>query len=116
MRHVSCDLCTKDLTPGTDARYTISIDARLTCDSAEWRALDLDADGAEVESDTDHIDAMDEMLADLPADDTVDESDELPLPVAPISRTYDLCGRCYRRFAADPLGHATRRRLSFSAN
>jgi len=113
MRHVSCDLCTKDLT-GKDVRYTVSVDARLVCDPVPWPA-EAESDG-DPESDTDHIDAMDEMLADGPADDTVDEADELPLPVAPLSQSFDLCGRCYRRFAADPLGRAAPRGLSCSAN
>jgi hypothetical protein len=114
MRHVSCDLCTKDLTTDTDVRYTVALDARLVCAPAPWpAAAEFDADP---ECETDHIDAMDELLADLPEDDTVDESDELPLPVAPLSKSFDLCARCYRRFAADPLGRSARRGLSFSAN
>jgi hypothetical protein len=114
MRHVSCDLCTKDLIAGKDARYTVTVDARLVCDPVPWptaAAFDFDPD-----SDTDHIDAMDELLADLPDDDTVDEADEVPLPVAPLNKSFDLCGRCYRRFAAAPLGGAVRRDLSFSTN
>ena len=115
MRHVSCDLCTKDLIAGTDARYTLHFDARLACDPTPWPSGD-EAD--DPEPDTDHIDAMDELLADLPDPDgdTVDEADELLPPVGPLSVSYDLCGRCYRRFAADPLGRAAPRGLSCSAN
>jgi len=115
MRHISCDLCTKDLIAGTDARYTVTLDTRLVTDPTPWP---LDPNAEDPESDTDHIDAMDELLADLPDpdDDTVDEADELPSPLAPLSRSFDLCGRCYRRFAADPLGRAPRRHLAFSPN
>ena len=114
MRHVSCDLCTKDLIAGTDARYTVTVDARLACDPVPWPpAAEFDGDP---DSDTDHIEVMDELLADLPEDDTVDEEDELPPPVAPLSKSFDLCGRCYRRFASDPLGRRVSRKLSFSTN
>lgn len=109
MKRISCDVCTRDLLPGTDARYTVHIRGQLACESVAGGVADA-------EPDTDHIDAMDEMLTDLSDDDTVDDAAGLALPVPPMSRTFDLCGRCYGRFADNPLGRAANRILSFSAN
>lgn len=115
MRHVSCDICTRDLLPGTDARYSVTIEGQLVCEPAEWSPVAELGSELDIEPDTDCIDEMDEILTDLSEDDTVDEATELALPVPPMSRTFDLCGRCYRRFAGDPLAR-TNRVLSFSAN
>lgn len=121
MNRISCDLCTRDLIPGTDARYAVSIVAQLVCEPvsvAELAEPDFGSD-LEPDLDTDCIDEMDELLTDRHGgddDDTVDDEARLAVPVAPINRTFDLCGKCYARFAGNPLGRPAGRVLSFSRN
>lgn len=115
MNRISCDLCTRDLLPGTDARYSVSIAGQLVCEPV---AAEPDF-GADFEADTDCIDEMDELLTDRDGedeDDTVDDEARLAVPVPPMNRTFDLCGKCYGRFAGNPLGRPVGRILSFSAN
>lgn len=118
MNRISCDLCTRDLLPGTDARYAVSIVGQLVCDPVS--VADETDFGSDLEPDTDCIDEMDDLLTDRhdgeDEDDTVDDEARLAVPVAPINRTFDLCGKCYARFAGNPLGRPAARVLSFSRN
>lgn len=109
MRHISCDFCSKELTPGTEACFTVTLEARQIFGPVEWVASAT----TEREPEGDHIEIMDEMLTSLPDDETIEE----PLdPLVPLNRSFDLCGRCYQRFTEDPFGRSLRRSLSFSAN
>ena len=103
MRHFSCDLCGKDLTPGMDARYVVRMTIAPAADPAEPDPAGLDQD---------QITQMAELLEELEAagDDVHDPE--------PTSRAieYDLCGGCHRKFVADPLGRDAARKLEFSAN
>jgi hypothetical protein len=102
MRHFSCDLCGKDLTPGADARYVLRMDARPAAEPAELTPADLDADAIE-----DMAALLDELEAGGPAGPDLSAARALE---------YDLCPDCYKRFLADPLGREQSRKLSFSPN
>jgi hypothetical protein len=109
MRHFSCDLCGKSLTPGSDARYVVRVEGFAAVEPALLTEEDLD---------TDTIDAMADLLEEL--EDT-EHLDELPTtagddPPANARREYDLCPCCYRKLLADPLGLESRRKLQFSEN
>jgi hypothetical protein len=101
MRHFSCDLCSKDLIPGEDARYVVRIDIAPSADPVELTQPDLDQD---------HLDAMAEMLDDL---EKSPESYD-----GPAGRTleYDLCQSCLEKFSSDPLGRERARKPQFSKN
>jgi hypothetical protein len=109
MRHFSCDLCGKSLTPGSDARYVVRVEGFAAVEPAVLTEADLD---------TDSIDAMADLLEELGeteqiVDETPATGDELP---ANARREYDLCPCCYRKLLADPLGLESRRKLQFSQN
>jgi hypothetical protein len=108
MRHFSCDLCGKSLTPGSDARYVVRVEGFAAVEPAVLTEADLD---------TDAIDAMADLLEELDDAEQLDEApaagDDLP---ANARREYDLCPCCYRKLLADPLGLESRRKLQFSQN
>jgi hypothetical protein len=107
MRHHSCDYCGKDLLRG-DARYELSMEVRMVCDGAELTDDDLD--------DQDQLDPVDAMEDYLDSDSSLTDTAETPLPLPPMSKNFDLCGPCYRRILADPLGLDRAPRLLFSDN
>lgn len=98
-----CDVCGNEV-DGSDARYVVRLEARRVEGRADLTDADLDG-----QDDADHIDAMDQLLADADATST-------PPPAAPKPREFDLCGGCYRRFHADPFGFERRRRLYTNSN
>lgn len=100
MRHFSCDLCGKDLTPPTDARFILRME--VSAAPAPLSEEDLEPD---------HLETMAEMLADLEADP---DSHDLAPPTRRLE--FDLCPRCQRKFVADPLGRDATRKLRFSKN
>ena len=108
MRHFSCDLCGKSLTPGSDSRYVVRVEGFAAVEPTMLTEDDLD---------TDTIDAMADLLEELEVDDRLDDApaadDE---PPANARREYDLCACCYRKLLADPLGLESRRKLQFSQN
>lgn len=103
MRHFTCDLCGKDLSPGVDARYIVRMDISPAPDLVELTDEDLDQD---------QVEAMAELLQEL--EDT--DASELLAPRPRQSLEYDLCHSCHGRFVADPLGRALTNKLSFSKN
>ena len=105
MRHFSCDLCGKDLTPGEETRYVVRMESYPAGVPGELTEGDLDED---------HLETMAEMLEELEAREDLDG----PPPAAPEYRSgeYDLCPPCYRKFAADPLGRDRGRKPHFSKN
>ena len=54
MRHFSCDLCGKDLTPGTDARFVLRMEVIAATDPSQLSDDDLDSD---------HVEEMAQLLA-----------------------------------------------------
>ncbi|HVK16764.1 MAG TPA: hypothetical protein VM533_07430 [Fimbriiglobus sp.] len=105
MRHFSCDLCGKDLTPGEETRYVVRMETYPASVPGELTEADLDED---------HLETMAEMLEELEAREELDG----PPPATPERRSgeYDLCAGCYRKFAADPLGRERGRKPHFSKN
>lgn len=91
MRHFSCDLCGKDLTPADEARFVVRMEMFPAAPLGDLTEADLDQD---------HISSMSDLLDEL--EDTVD--DALPAPSPSRTVEYDLCPTCHRQFAADPLG------------
>lgn len=106
MRHFSCDLCGKDLTPGDETRYVVRMESYPAGVPGELTEADLDED---------HLEAMAEMLAELEAREDFDGPPPAPAPQRR-SGEYDLCPSCYRKFAADPLGRERGRKPHFSKN
>jgi hypothetical protein len=107
MRHFSCDLCGKDMTSGSDARFVVRMEAFPAAQPGELTEADLDQD---------HIDTMAEMLAEL---EELEESGEhRPCEPSPErhAKEYDLCAACYQKFLADPLGRDRSRKPHFSKN
>jgi hypothetical protein len=102
MRHFSCDLCSKDLTPPA-ARYVVKLEAFAAADPAELTEEDLDED---------HVAATAQLLSEM-EDADGDGPEELP---ASHKSRFDLCARCYRRYLKDPLGREAASRLDFSPN
>ena len=96
MQHYSCDYCGKELFPHADARYKLRMEVRMVCEGVELTDADL------ARNDQDPVDAMEDWLAE--SDVGFDETTEIPLPLAPMLRTYDLCVGCYRSILNDPLG------------
>jgi hypothetical protein len=102
MIRVSCDLCGKELQPGSDHSYIVKIEVFPLRDPAELTEADLDED---------HLEAVSQMLRD------VEESSECPNPAAPEKKfRYDLCAECKDKFVRDPLGRETAPTLDFSEN
>jgi hypothetical protein len=109
MRHFSCDLCGKSLTPGSDSRYVVRVEGFAAVEPTVLTEEDLD---------TDSIDAMTDLLEEMEVNERLDNDnaaaeDDLP---ANARREYDLCPSCYRKLLADPLGLESRRKLQFSQN
>jgi hypothetical protein len=102
MLHYSCDSCGKDLTPGVTARYVVKVEAFAAADPAELTEADLD---------TDHVEAMAELLSEI------EDGEAAPEPVpARKAMQFDLCPGCYGKFVADPLGRETAPKFDFSEN
>ena len=101
MRHFSCDLCGKDMTPTNTPRYTVKMEAFAAADPAELTNDDLGEDPVE---------EMARMLTEL------EDGDEPQLPPAATTMQFDLCPACYRKFVADPLGRETANKFDFSEN
>jgi hypothetical protein len=101
MRHFSCDLCGKALTPGTGPRMVLKIEAYPATD---------DADLTDENATTDVVDEVANLL------EEAEEAGE-PVPV-PATRkvAYDLCVSCHRRYMANPLGRVRPVDLRFSGN
>jgi hypothetical protein len=107
MRHFSCDLCGKSLSPGDDPRYMVRVEGYAMTD--EETTLD--------ENDADSVDAMDEMLTEQVAFEAVEEDgDTVEMPPVSAKKEYDLCRSCYARLLNDPLGLETRHSPRFSRN
>lgn len=103
MMHFSCDICSKDVTPGAGTRYVVKMEAFAATDPAELTAADLDAD---------HVEEMAELLTEM-EEAGLDASEEVP---AAKKMRFDLCPMCYRKFLGDPLGRDSAAKFDFSEN
>ena len=99
MLHFSCDLCGKDLTDGTDARYVVRMEVYAATDPARLTDDDLSDD---------NLEAVGELLRDA------DDADPEPAP-AYKKLQYDLCPTCHTKFLADPLNREAQK-FDFSEN
>lgn len=106
MRHFSCDLCGRSLTPCGETRYLVRVEGFPVADPADATLADA------VE---DPIDAMDELLAATPPPDDRDGDTVEMMPVTSV-KEYDLCGSCYGKLQSDPLGLQARRKVRVSRN
>src|SRR5688572_24975102 len=70
MRHFSCDLCGKDLTPGEETRYVVRMESYPAGVPGELTEADLDED---------HLETMAEMLAELEAREELDGPPPAPV-------------------------------------
>lgn len=103
MLHFSCDICGKDLSPESAARYVVKMEAYAATDPAEL---------TEEDTDTDHVEAMARLL-----DEQEELGDDGPAPLpAGKKLQFDLCPCCYRKFLADPLGRENAAKFDFSEN
>ena len=109
MQHHSCDYCGHELLAQTDARYELRMEARMICEGVELSESDLDR-----QEQLDPVDAMEDYLLD--SDASLTDTAETPLPLPAMGKVYDLCGGCYARILADPLGLDRAPRLLFSNN
>jgi len=101
MLRVTCDVCGKELRPGED-HHVVKIEVFATHDAAELTEADLDSD---------HMEAVSELLREI------EELDE-PVDLEPASRhlRYDLCIDCRKRYLRDPLGKEASPKFHFSKN
>lgn len=103
MMHFSCDMCGKPLDGDDPDHHVMHIEIRPRHDALALTESDLEADHLQQVAAT--LDAA-EIAPDL------EESEELGLT----RLRYDLCARCRRRFAKDPLRAGKRHTFDFSEN
>jgi hypothetical protein len=103
MRHVTCDLCGKELRSEDDQRYVVKIEVYAAFDPDEITDDDLDDD---------HLEAVSQLLRDAEG--------ELPDPAGdtPAHKClrYDLCPACQKKFLKDPLNREANLHFDFSEN
>ncbi|GIW80008.1 MAG: hypothetical protein KatS3mg105_1815 [Gemmatales bacterium] len=102
MLHVTCDLCSKEITPPVDAHFVVKMEVYAAFDPSEVTDADLDED---------HLEAIAKMLCE--EEEVVD-----PDHAAPRYKKFrfDLCAECHRKFIRDPLIRETEKKLNFSEN
>jgi hypothetical protein len=89
MIHFTCDSCHRPIDPEHELRYVVRMEVYAALDAT-------DADG---ESDRDHLEEIEDILARM-----ADEADpEISEDVYRHAR-YDLCGECRQKFLRNPLG------------
>ena len=101
MTHITCDHCGKQLHSGQD-HYVVKIEVFAAHDPAEITEEDLD---------TDHMEAVSELLQELTDSDDAEVRDSAPHYVR-----YDLCPDCRKRFLRDPLRKDSKQKFDFSEN
>ncbi|MEX0704465.1 MAG: hypothetical protein WD069_20355 [Planctomycetales bacterium] len=99
MLHFSCDLCGRQL---GDRRFVVKMEVFPAFDADEIGDEDLDVD---------HLQEIADAIAEMEA------TGKVPLDDCGTKHLrFDLCPHCHRKFAKDPLGRESLRRLNFSEN
>ena len=100
MVHYTCDLCAKEL--ADEARYVVRMEAFAAHDPAELTEEDLEVD---------HMEAVSQLIQEM------EETGAAP-DLTPTTKKFrhDLCGACFQRFLADPLGREHTHKMQFSKN
>ena len=101
MLHVTCDLCGKELHPGTDPHFVVKVEVFAAHDPAGLTEDDLDED---------HMEAFSEMLREM------EDSKTEHVPPASQQLRFDLCSTCRQRYLRDPLGKEAAQKFDFSEN
>jgi hypothetical protein len=101
MLHFSCDLCGQPL---DDRRYVVKLETFPAFDPDELTEEDLAED---------NLQAVAKLIQEIERTgaDPLEGSD-----AGAKSCRFDLCPRCHAKFARDPLGRDSVRRLNFSKN
>src|SRR5262249_14427965 len=101
MLRVTCDGCGKEVRVGED-HHIVRIEVYAAQDPAELTEADLDSD---------HMEAVGELLRPI-------EGNQAAVELEPASRKlrYDLCGDCRKRYLRDPLGRESAPKCQFSKN
>lgn len=100
MLHFSCDICGKEMAPGSSRRYIVKLEVFAAHDPSEITEEDLDID---------HLEAISELLSD-------EDAGESEITPAYQKFRYDLCPTCHKKFVADPLNRDSLRKFDFSPN
>ena len=101
MIHFTCDLCGQDVEPNRDQHYVVKI---------EGYAVENDSLFGNEEFEEDHLEQISELLRD------VDQVDDVEFDDSPKAFRFDLCPRCFKRFAQNPLNKDATQRFNFSEN
>jgi hypothetical protein len=102
MIQYSCDLCKRPLDAEDDLRYVVKMEVYAAFDP-----LSID----EPETDTDHLDDLDEIIEQLE-----DLSSEAIGEDLCQRLRFDLCPECRKKFLASPLGRKALEKFNFSQN
>lgn len=102
MLHYSCDACKRPIHPHNDVRHVVKIEVFPAVE-------DLPTSPAASAEDSDHLDAMHEILERMGDED-------LPFDDGTRSLRFDLCDACRQRFVKNPLGIKTGKHFDFSNN
>lgn len=99
MLHFTCDLCGREL---GDERFVVKVEVFPAWDLDQVQEEDLDAD---------NLDQVSQLVHELEASGAVQGDDH-----GTKEFRFDLCPRCRRKYAKDPLCREALRRLDFSKN
>jgi hypothetical protein len=100
MIHYHCDFCKRAL-DSEDLRYVVRMEVYAALDNTE----------ADVDSDRDHLQEIEDILEQLDASCELPPGDEVYQQLR-----FDLCAECRKKFLNDPLGRRMAQHLDFSQN
>jgi hypothetical protein len=101
MRHYTCDLCGKALTPASGPRMVLKMESYPAPDDAQPTDDNTEADVVEEVA--------------LLLEEAEEAGEELPTPTTR-KASYDLCVPCHRRVTTNPLGRSRPVAPRFSGN
>jgi hypothetical protein len=102
MIHYTCDRCKRTISPNNEVRYQVKFEVQAIGDSTE----------SSPSEDVDSLSELHQLLDGLQCSDSLSSEEEISL----IQSQYDLCPRCYRQFASNPLGRELALAIGFSNN